>query len=231
MVAVAVVAHALVPGMSWGAHSRSAPSFHRRTRSRARPSCVGSTSRGTWSARRGGGSVQRRDRAGRLPVAVAAVVAGSFSLARRRTEVRRSTRAGGIAIGLAVGWLIAEIRKRTDDTQIEHHDLAVQRLRRVHPRRTRSAPSGVLAAVTTGIYMGIRGPSIIPARTRLQGFFVWDILDFLINASLFVLVGLQLRRVVERSIGYSTGTFAAWAIAVAPSSSSCAWCGSSRCRT
>ena len=57
--------------------------------------------------------------------------------------------------------------------------------------------SGVLAAVTTGIYMGIRGPSIIPARVRLQGFFTWDIVDFIINSALFVLVGLQLRTIVE----------------------------------
>ena len=73
---------------------------------------------------------------------------------------------------------------------------------------TRSAPSGVLAAVTTGIYMGIRGPSIIDARTRLQGFMVWDILDFLLNAALFVLVGLQLRPVVDGLSGYSAGTLA-----------------------
>ena len=74
--------------------------------------------------------------------------------------------------------------------------------------------SGVLAAVTTGIYMGVRGPSIIPARTRLQGFMFWDILDFLLNASLFVLVGLQLRTVVDGLGGYSAGTLAGYALAV-----------------
>jgi CPA1 family monovalent cation:H+ antiporter len=72
----------------------------------------------------------------------------------------------------------------------------------------------VLAAVTTGIYMGIRGPSIIDARTRLQGFMVWDILDFLLNAALFVLVGLQLRPVVDALGGYSAGTLAGYALAV-----------------
>ena len=36
----------------------------------------------------------------------------------------------------------------------------------------------------------------------------------ILNASLFVLVGLQLRRVVEQLDGHSTATFAAWAIAV-----------------
>jgi CPA1 family monovalent cation:H+ antiporter len=72
----------------------------------------------------------------------------------------------------------------------------------------------VLAAVTTGIYMGVRGPSIIPARTRLQGFMFWDILDFLLNASLFVLVGLQLRTVLDGLSGYSAGALAGYALAV-----------------
>jgi CPA1 family monovalent cation:H+ antiporter len=62
--------------------------------------------------------------------------------------------------------------------------------------------------------MGIRGPSIIDARTRLQGFMVWDILDFLLNASLFVLVGLQLRVVVDGLSGYSPATLAGYAVAV-----------------
>ena len=65
--------------------------------------------------------------------------------------------------------------------------------------------SGILATVTAGLYMGIRGPQILPARTRLQGYFVWDILDFIINAILFVLIGLQLRTVVDGLSGFSAG--------------------------
>jgi CPA1 family monovalent cation:H+ antiporter len=62
--------------------------------------------------------------------------------------------------------------------------------------------------------MGIRGPQILPARARLQGFFVWDILDFIVNAILFVLIGLQLRDVVDALGGYSAGTLAGYALAV-----------------
>src|SRR5205807_6501660 len=49
-------------------------------------------------------------------VAVAAVVGGSFSLGDAGLRFVAGA-AGGIAIGLAVGWLIAEIRKRTQDAQ------------------------------------------------------------------------------------------------------------------
>jgi NhaP-type Na+/H+ and K+/H+ antiporter len=74
--------------------------------------------------------------------------------------------------------------------------------------------SGILATVTAGIYMGIRGPHILPARARLQGYFVWDIVDFIINAILFVLIGLQLRAVVDGLSGYSASTLAGYALAV-----------------
>ena len=74
--------------------------------------------------------------------------------------------------------------------------------------------SGVLAAVTAGIFMGIRGPRSLPALTRLQGSFVWDIVDFVVNAILFVLIGLQLRSVIDGISGIAAGTLAGYAIAV-----------------
>jgi CPA1 family monovalent cation:H+ antiporter len=74
--------------------------------------------------------------------------------------------------------------------------------------------SGVLAVVTAGIYIGIRAPRILPARTRLQGLFVWDIVDFLLNAILFVLIGLQLRTVTDALSGYSAGELTGYALAV-----------------
>jgi CPA1 family monovalent cation:H+ antiporter len=145
-------------------------------------------------------------------VAVAAVVAGSFSLADAGLRFVAGG-LGGVAIGLVVGWLIAEVRRRISDTQLSITVSLLSGYAAFIPADAIGA-SGVLAAVTTGIYMGIRGPSIIDARTRLQGFMVWDILDFLLNASLFVLVGLQLRVVVDGLSGYSAGTLAGYALAV-----------------
>ncbi len=103
-------------------------------------------------------------------VAIGAVVAGSFSLGHASLQLVADA-AGGIAIGLAVGWIIAEIRKRTPDPQISVTISLVSGYAAFVPANAVGA-SGVLAAVTTGIYMGLRGPSIIPARVRLEGFFV-----------------------------------------------------------
>lgn len=146
-------------------------------------------------------------------VAVAAVVSGAFSLGHTVLTLFADA-AGGVAIGLAVGWVIAEIRKRTTDAQVSITISLLSGYAAFIPADALGA-SGVLAAVTTGIYMGIRGPSIISARTRLQGFFVWDILDFIVNSALFVLVGLQLRTIMDGLSGSSGVTLAGWALAVA----------------
>jgi CPA1 family monovalent cation:H+ antiporter len=49
---------------------------------------------------------------------------------------------------------------------------------------------------------------------RIQGVSVWEILTFLLNAVLFLLVGLQLPGVIEDLSGQSTGELLGWAAAV-----------------
>jgi CPA1 family monovalent cation:H+ antiporter len=118
-----------------------------------------------------------------------------------------------VAVGLAVGWIVAEIRRRTTDAQVSVTISLLTGYAAFVPADAIGA-SGILATVTAGIYMGIRGPRILPARARLQGFFVWDIVDFIINAILFVLIGLQLHAVVDALSGYSAGSLAGYALAV-----------------
>jgi NhaP-type Na+/H+ or K+/H+ antiporter len=57
--------------------------------------------------------------------------------------------------------------------------------------------SGVLAAVTAGLYIGWRAPGLSSASTRLLGFSFWEVLVYLANAVLFILVGLQLQPILE----------------------------------
>src|SRR5919202_864712 len=111
------------------------------------------------------------------------------------------------------GAIAAEIRKRITDTQVNVTISLLTGYAAFVPADAIGA-SGVLATVTAGIYMGIRGPQILPARARLQGYFVWDILDFIINAILFVLIGLQLRALVDGLSGYSASTLGGYALAV-----------------
>jgi CPA1 family monovalent cation:H+ antiporter len=78
----------------------------------------------------------------------------------------------------------------------------------------RLGASGVLAAVTVGIYIGWRAPEISTARMRLAGFSMWEILQFLLNALLFVLIGLQLPRIIEGLSDTEAGTLVLVAIVV-----------------
>jgi monovalent cation/hydrogen antiporter len=142
-------------------------------------------------------------------VAVAAAVGGTFSAVDAGLEFVGAA-AGGVAIGLAVGYVVAEIRRRMNDTPTE---LAISLLTAYAAfiPANELGLSGVLAAVTTGLYLGWRAPEIASPETRLQGFALWEILVFLLNATLFILVGLQLPVIVdglqgrgaEEVIGYS----------------------------
>jgi Na+/H+ antiporter len=145
-------------------------------------------------------------------VAVAAVVEGSFSLTDAGLKFVLGA-VGGVAIGIAVGWIVSEIRKRTTDAQVSITISLLTGYAAFIPADAIGA-SAILATVSAGIFMGIRGPRILPARVRLQGTFVWDIVDFLVNATLFVLIGLQLRAVVDALSGYSVSTVGGYAMAV-----------------
>src|SRR5436305_12696864 len=213
MVAVAVVAHALIHDLPWaGAFALGA------VVSPTDPLAAAVIMRRLGMPRRLVNAVEAEglfnDATALVAyrVAVAAVVGGSFSLADAGLRFVAGA-AGGVAIGLVVGWLIAEIRRRITDPQLSITVSLLSGYAAFIPSDALGA-SGVLAAVTTGIYMGLGGPSIISPRTRLQGLMVWDILDFLLNATLFVLVGLQLRTVVDGLGGYSAGTLAGYALAV-----------------
>ncbi|MGH2788415.1 MAG: Na+/H+ antiporter [Actinomycetota bacterium] len=140
-------------------------------------------------------------------IAVGAVVGGGFVAWEAGLRFVAST-AGGVAIGLVVGWLVAEVRRRLDDPPIEIVVTLVTGYAAYLPAEG-AGVSGVLAAVTAGLYVGWRAPELASAATRLLGFSFWEVLAYLLNASLFMLVGLQLHPILtgvtERSFATLLG--------------------------
>ena len=61
--------------------------------------------------------------------------------------------------------------------------------------------SGVIATVTTGLIMGWHQHTVFSAATRMRGTSFWTVLVFLMEAAVFILIGLSLRGVVERGGG------------------------------
>jgi monovalent cation/hydrogen antiporter len=72
----------------------------------------------------------------------------------------------------------------------------------------------VLAAVSAGIYLGFRAPEIASPESRMQGYAMWSILTFLLNATLFILIGLQLPVVVDGLSGDPVGQVLGYAALV-----------------
>jgi len=134
--------------------------------------------------------------------AVAAVVTGSFSLVEAGPEFI-ATGLGGIAIGLVVGVAIAAVRRRLDDPPTEITISLLTAYAAYLPAEEVGA-SGVLAAVTVGVWLGWQASELTTPASRLQLNAIWDILQFLLNAFLFVLIGLQLPVVFEAIDGRST---------------------------
>jgi monovalent cation/hydrogen antiporter len=144
--------------------------------------------------------------------AVAAALGGTFSLLDATLEFLVDS-AGGIAVGLAVGWVISEIRRRLDDPQVEI-TISLATGYAAYLPAEQAGLSGVLAAVFAGLVLGWRAPDIASARMRMQGFAVWDVLVFLLNAVLFILIGLQFQVVLDGLQNRSAEDLALWAAAV-----------------
>lgn len=104
---------------------------------------------------------------------------------------------GGIAIGLAAGWLVTKLRERVDDPPVEI-TLSLFTPYLAYIPAEELGVSGVLAAVTVGLYLAWQAPTgLFHPSSRLQALAFWDVLIFLLNSLLFILVGLQLRPVLS----------------------------------
>jgi CPA1 family monovalent cation:H+ antiporter len=134
-----------------------------------------------------------------LRTAIVAAVSGSFSAWAAGGRLVLNI-VGGIAIGLAVGYVVRRVRRVLDNPPLE---VTIAFLTGYFAFLPASAAgvSGVLAAVTAGIYVGWFTPELTTVQTRLQGQGFWEILTFLLNVLLFGLVGLQLRPILDSLSG------------------------------
>jgi Na+/H+ antiporter len=195
-VAVAVVAHAAVAGLSWPAAFALGAIV-----SPTDPLAATAIARRLGVPRRlitvleGESLVNDATALVAYRVAVAAAVSGSFVAwqAGLRFLVGAT---GGVLVGLLVGWLVAEVRRRLDDPVVEIVVSVVTGYLAYLPAELLGV-SGVLAAVTAGLYVGWRAPALASPSTRLLGFSFWEVMVYLANAVLFILVGLQLQPILS----------------------------------
>jgi CPA1 family monovalent cation:H+ antiporter len=144
--------------------------------------------------------------------AVAAVLAGTVSYGHGALQFVGSA-LGGAVVGWLVGRLAMWIFARIDDTLLE---ITVSLLAGFAAYLAAEAlhVSGVLGAVTCGLLLGRSQHAEFSAKTRLEMGAVWSFVEFLLSAFVFMLIGLQLRGIVERLPDYTTWQLAALGLAV-----------------
>jgi CPA1 family monovalent cation:H+ antiporter len=136
-----------------------------------------------------------------LQFAIVALLTGSFSLgdaAFRFTWVA----AGGIAFGLLVGVAMRWVQSHLDDPPIQITVSLLTPFVAYLPAE-RLHVSGVLATVAAGIFLGWHSPLIVTARYRLQAFAFWEMVVFLLNGFIFIVIGLQLPGILRAVSGES----------------------------
>ncbi len=123
--------------------------------------------------------------------AVAAVVTGVFSLGEASLQFVVVS-AGGIALGLVAGWGLSYVHRWLDNPPLEITVTLVTPFAVYLLGEEVLHVSGILAIVTTGLYLTWRAPTFFSSGARLQAEAVWEILIFLWNGLVFILIGLQL---------------------------------------
>lgn len=188
--AVAVTAHALVPGLSWSAAfvlgaivaPPDAIAATAVTRRLAVPRVIVTILEGE--------SLLNDATALTIYSIALAVSAGAVFSASGAVVTFAGAILGGGVVGVAVGWTVAHLRARIEDTPVEMTISLLTPYAAFLPA-DRLGVSGVIATVAAGLYLGHRGSHIMGADARLTGRAVWDTLTFLLNGLVFIVMGLE----------------------------------------
>jgi Na+/H+ antiporter len=103
---------------------------------------------------------------------------------------------GGVGVGLAVGWVLAMIRRQLHapvlDTSLS---LVTPYLAFILGELVHG--SGVLAVVIAGLFLGYRAPVIQSAEARIAESINWRTIQFLLENAVFLFIGLNLESILE----------------------------------
>jgi Na+/H+ antiporter len=144
--------------------------------------------------------------------AIAAALSGLFSLSEASVQFMLVA-TGGVAIGMLLAGLFVAIHRYLGDAFTEVLlSIAVPYLAYVAAESVHV--SGVLAVVAAGLLRGRYSPKMVSAEMRILARSAWNLLVFMLNSLIFILIGLQLSDIVSRLEGYTGWDLAANALAV-----------------
>jgi monovalent cation/hydrogen antiporter len=135
--------------------------------------------------------------------AVLAISTGAFSMMQAAGTFGLII-LGEILYGIGIGWLSLRLRQWARNPRVEI-TLSLMTPYLAYWIPGHFSGSGVLATVAAGLYVSWNGPRLIPAATRLQGIFFWDLIVYLIEGFLFLITGLQARTLIEKAHDFPVG--------------------------
>jgi Na+/H+ antiporter len=128
--------------------------------------------------------------------AIAALVTGAFSV--WHASLQFLVVAGvGIVLGMLVGIIFKWIHKLTPDNPTNDTTLTFLAPFVAYLSAESIHVSGVLAVVVCGLYLGRQSSKVFSQQGRLQAYGVWNTVIFILNGLIFILIGMQLRKVLE----------------------------------
>jgi CPA1 family monovalent cation:H+ antiporter len=145
--------------------------------------------------------------------ALAAVAAGNFVLWQASLNFLMVA-AGGILVGLAIAYVMYKVHKNFVCDPLIEATLTFLTPFTSYLLAEHFQFSGVLAIVATGLYLSYRSGEIFTHQSRIMTTSVWEVVIFILNGLVFILIGLQLRRVIEGLSEYPVSSLAVWGLAV-----------------
>lgn len=128
--------------------------------------------------------------------AVAAVLTGAFSIPAAAGSFAILV-AGGIAVGGVIGGVwVRLVRRLGDESLVICASILICWV--AYMAGELLHVSGVIATVTAGLICGWYQHVVFSATTRIRGIATWQVLVFLLEAAVFILIGSSLRGVLER---------------------------------
>lgn len=142
-----------------------------------------------------------------LRTAIAAI-GGSVTMAQVASDFSFAV-GGGVVIGLISAWVLLQIRKRVRNVAINTSISLAAPFVAFLPAEALHA-SGVLAVVVAGLIIGTKSRAMPGGASRMSQRSNWATVQFLLENSVFLLIGLQVRSIIEATAGDSLSVGRVW---------------------
>ncbi len=103
----------------------------------------------------------------------------------------------GIVLGLIIGVIFNWIHRITPDNALADTTLTFVTPYTAYLIAEQFHASGVLSVVVAGLYLSRQSSEIFNHQTRLQAYFTWEIVVFMLNGVIFILIGLELHAILR----------------------------------